>query len=129
DAVVAAAELSARYLAGRQLPDKAVDVLDTACARVRISLAAAPEALERLRGEIAEGERQGEAMRRDLDAGLSIDGEALEALESRQVAARAELQQVETRWVVQRDLAERLLEQRKQCAAARLAGAEEETDA
>ncbi|MCA4130293.1 hypothetical protein LDY98_29685, partial [Pseudomonas aeruginosa] len=35
DAVVAAAELSARYLAGRQLPDKAVDVLDTACARVR----------------------------------------------------------------------------------------------
>ena len=41
DAVVAAAELSARYLAGRQLPDKAVDVLDTACARVRISLASA----------------------------------------------------------------------------------------
>ncbi|WP_312966320.1 AAA family ATPase, partial [Stutzerimonas kunmingensis] len=40
DAVTAAAELSARYLAGRQLPDKAVDVLDTACARVRISLAA-----------------------------------------------------------------------------------------
>ncbi|HEY8329989.1 MAG TPA: AAA family ATPase, partial [Pseudomonas sp.] len=45
DAVVAAAELSARYLAGRQLPDKAVDVLDTACARVRISLASAPAAL------------------------------------------------------------------------------------
>ena len=73
----------------RQLPDKAVDVLDTACARVRISLAAAPEALERLRGEIAEGERQSEAMRRDLDAGLNIDGEALDTLESRLVAARA----------------------------------------
>ena len=39
DAVIAAAQLSARYLAGRQLPDKAVDVLDTACARVRIGLA------------------------------------------------------------------------------------------
>ncbi|MVW73953.1 type VI secretion system ATPase TssH [Pseudomonas sp. R-22-3w-18] len=128
DAVVAAAELSARYLAGRQLPDKAVDVLDTACARVRISLAAAPEALERLRGEIAEGERQGEAMRRDLDAGLAIDGEALDALETRLVAARAELEQLETRWAVQRELAERLLEQRKQCAAARLAGEEEKTD-
>ncbi|MEX5452489.1 AAA family ATPase, partial [Stutzerimonas stutzeri] len=72
DAVTAAAELSARYLAGRQLPDKAVDVLDTACARVRISLAAAPEALERLRGEVAEGERQREAMRRDLAAGLPV---------------------------------------------------------
>jgi len=87
DAVTAAAELSARYLAGRQLPDKAVDVLDTACARVRISLAAAPEALECLRGEVAEGERQREAMRRDLAAGLPVDAAALERLEQRLIAA------------------------------------------
>jgi type VI secretion system protein VasG len=124
DAVVAAAELSARYLAGRQLPDKAVDVLDTACARVRISLAAAPEALERLRGEIAEGERQREAVRRDLDAGLQVDREGLEALNVRMSEARAELEQVETRWSVQRELAERLLALRKACADARQAPAE-----
>jgi len=125
DAVVAAAELSARYLAGRQLPDKAVDVLDTACARVRISLAAAPEALERLRGEIAEGERQREAVRRDLDAGLSVDREALDALDVRLSEARAELEQVETRWSVQRELAERLLELRKACATARQVAVDE----
>ncbi len=119
DAVVAAAELSARYLAGRQLPDKAVDVLDTACARVRISLAAAPEALERLRGEIAEGERQGLALRRDLDAGLHIDTDSLDNLETRLAATRAELEQLETRWSGQRALAERLLDLRKQCAIAR----------
>ena len=119
DAVVAAAELSARYLAGRQLPDKAVDVLDTACARVRISLAAAPEALERLRGEIAEGERQSEAMGRDMEAGLNIDSEILDQLEARLSLARAELEQIETRWSVQRELAERLLELRKQCASLR----------
>ncbi|MBB2494252.1 type VI secretion system ATPase TssH [Aquipseudomonas ullengensis] len=120
DAVVAAAELSARYLAGRQLPDKAVDVLDTACARVRISLAAAPEAVERLRGEIAEGQRQREALRRDLDAGLQVDGEALEQLESRLREAAGELQQLDARWSEQRQLAERLLLLRRQCAAARL---------
>ncbi|MFI8741036.1 type VI secretion system ATPase TssH [Pseudomonas sp. NPDC077405] len=125
DAVVAAAELSARYLAGRQLPDKAVDVLDTACARVRISLAAAPEALERLRGEIAEGERQREAVRRDLDAGLSVDREALDALDLRLSEARAELEHVETRWSVQRELAERLLDLRKACASARQAAVDE----
>ncbi|AHL74130.1 ATPase AAA [Stutzerimonas stutzeri] len=124
DAVVAAAELSARYLAGRQLPDKAVDVLDIACARVRISLAAAPEALERLRGEIAEGERQCEAVRRDLDAGLQVDREGLETLNVRLSEARAELEQVETRWSFQRELAERLLELRKACANARKAPAE-----
>ncbi|MBV2134200.1 type VI secretion system ATPase TssH [Pseudomonas sp. MAP12] len=120
DAVVAAAELSARYLAGRQLPDKAVDVLDTACARVRISLAAAPAALERLRGEIAEGERQQQALSRDLDAGLAIDGDALAQLESRLDAARSERQQLEERWRGQRELAERLLELRQRCSTARL---------
>ncbi len=119
DAVTAAAELSARYLAGRQLPDKAVDVLDTACARVRISLAAAPEALERLRGEVAEGERQREAMRRDLAAGLPVDAAALERLEQRLIAAGDEIEQLETRWARQRQLAERLLELRKRTAEAR----------
>lgn len=119
DAVVAAAELSARYLAGRQLPDKAVDVLDTACARVRISLAAAPEALERLRGEIAEGERQHNAITRDQQAGLKIDHEALAELRTRLEQARAELEQIETRWNIQSELAKRLLELRKQCATVR----------
>ncbi len=108
DAVVAAAQLSARYLAGRQLPDKAVDVLDTACARVRISLAAAPQSLERLRGELAEGERQRQALRRDAQAGLSIDLQALQALEARLEAIENERRTLEIQWTEQRILAERL---------------------
>ncbi|WP_164706945.1 AAA family ATPase, partial [Pseudomonas viridiflava] len=119
DAVVAAAELSARYLAGRQLPDKAVDVLDTACARVRISLAAAPESLERLRGELAEGGRQRQALRRDAEAGLLIDHESLEALETRLHAAEEERVALEAMWLEQKTLAERLLELRQQLAKAR----------
>ncbi|QZP34371.1 type VI secretion system ATPase TssH [Pseudomonas sp. DR48] len=119
DAVVAAAELSARYLAGRQLPDKAVDVLDTACARVRISLAAAPESLERLRGELAEGGRQRQALRRDAEAGLLIDHEALSALEDRLAAAEDERAALEALWTEQKALAERLLDLRQQLAKAR----------
>lgn len=121
DAVVAAAELSARYLAGRQLPDKAVDVLDTACARVRISLAAAPESLERLRGELAEGGRQRQALRRDDEAGLQIDHEALLGLEARLDVAEAERVALEKLWNEQKTLAERLLELRQQLAKARAA--------
>jgi type VI secretion system protein VasG len=127
DAVVAAAELSARYLAGRQLPDKAVDVLDTACARVRISLAAAPESLEHLRGELAEGGRQHQALRRDAEAGLLIDHEALEALEDRLAAAEDERGALETRWTEQKDLAERLLDLRQQLAKARASAPVDET--
>ncbi|KJZ48488.1 type VI secretion system ATPase TssH [Pseudomonas fluorescens] len=119
DAVVAAAELSARYLAGRQLPDKAVDVLDTACARVRISLAAAPESLERLRGELAEGGRQRQALRRDAEAGLLIDREALDALEDRLAEAEDEMVALEALWTEQKELAERLLDLRQQLAKAR----------
>ena len=127
DAVVAAAELSARYLAGRQLPDKAVDVLDTACARVRISLAAAPESLERLRGELAEGGRQRQALRRDAEAGLLIDHEALDALEDRLATAEEEVVTLETLWTEQKELAERLLDLRQQLAKAREAAAVEPT--
>lgn len=126
DAVVAAAELSARYLAGRQLPDKAVDVLDTACARVRISLAAAPQAVERLRSELAEGERQSLALRRDLQAGLTIDQAALATLEQRLAEATTELRQLEARWGEQRQLAELLLDLRQQCAEARAGGNQDE---
>ncbi|QHD00085.1 ClpV1 family T6SS ATPase [Pseudomonas sp. S04] len=119
DAVVAAAELSARYLAGRQLPDKAVDVLDTACARVRISLAAAPESLERLRGELAEGGRQRQALRRDAEAGLLIDHEALDALEERLEEAETKMVTLETLWTEQKTLAEHLLDLRQKLAKAR----------
>jgi type VI secretion system protein VasG len=127
DAVVAAAELSARYLAGRQLPDKAVDVLDTACARVRISLAAAPESLEHLRSELAEGGRQHQALRRDAEAGLLIDHEALDTLEDRLAAAEDERGVLESRWTEQKELAERLLDLRQQLAKARESAAVNET--
>ncbi len=127
DAVVSAAELSARYLAGRQLPDKAVDVLDTACARVRISLAAAPQSLERLRGELAEGGRQRQALRRDAEAGLLIDHEALDALEARLGEAEDERGALETLWTQQKELAERLLELRQQLSKAREVAAVEPT--
>ncbi len=52
-AVVAAVQLSRRYLTGRQLPDKAVDLLDTAAARVRMSQDATPIALARCEAERA----------------------------------------------------------------------------
>ncbi len=126
DAVVAAAELSARYLAGRQLPDKAVDVLDTACARVRISLAAAPERLEHLRGKLAEGKRQYQALRRDAEAGLLVEQSALDALRVHLAEVDEEQQVLAERWHEQRSLAERLLELRQRLAEAREIGMHEQ---
>ncbi len=52
DAVRAAVTLSRRYLTGRQLPDKAVDLLDTASARLRMSLDTVPEPLTRMKAQL-----------------------------------------------------------------------------
>ncbi len=65
DAITAAAALSARYISGRQLPDKAIDVLDTACARVNISLNAIPASVETLQQNLAAQQRELEALERD----------------------------------------------------------------
>ncbi len=116
DAVQAAAELSARYLAGRQLPDKAVDVLDTACARVRISLAAPPAALERLRNELAEGERQQAALERDHATGVLAERSVLDELLERLPQLREQEAALANAWQAQRELASELLSLRQQLA-------------
>lgn len=95
DAVVAAAHMSARYLAGRQLPDKAVDVLDTACARVRTRQALPPEALQHLCAQLAEGNRHYLALSRDADRGVPGQAQTLQALNLRLEGLECERQALE----------------------------------
>src|SRR5690606_14852305 len=80
DAIVAAATLSARYISGRQLPDKAVDVLDTACARVKISMNARPDRLEDMEQRAKTLKREFEALSRDVTSGRSDEKDRLDAL-------------------------------------------------
>ena len=67
-ALVAAAELSARYITGRQLPDKAIDLLDTACARVKLSLESPPYEVTRMqnRQDSLQVERESKVREGDL---------------------------------------------------------------
>ena len=81
-AVVAAVQLSQRYIPARQLPDKAVSLLDTACARVAISQTTTPAAVEDIRVEIAALEKEKLGLVADQDLGnmssdriTEIDGE------------------------------------------------------
>ena len=71
DAVMAAAELSSRYISGRQLPDKAVDLLDTSAARVKINLTAKPDAIEDRERRVQALKREKQALERDLMTGAS----------------------------------------------------------
>ena len=108
EAVKAAAELSARYISGRQLPDKAVDLLDTSAARVKITRAAPPALLEDTRAQLAGLQRQLESFERDFKAGLSIDEEAKTKAEAREKELRALATELETRLAEQKAIVEEI---------------------
>ncbi len=117
-AIAAAVRLSARYISGRQLPDKAVDVLDTACARVRLSQSGKPAPVEDAERRIATLEREHAARLRDglMDAAAAPD--AVAALAETLTGLRADLTALSERWQGERDLVARILERRAALAAA-----------
>ncbi|MEI8395636.1 MAG: type VI secretion system ATPase TssH [Rhodospirillaceae bacterium] len=96
-AVVEAVRLSNRYVTGRQLPDKAVSLLDTACARVAMSAEAVPAAIEDLRREIEVLTTELGILERESAAGAG-DRERFELAGARRIQAAAELRALEARW-------------------------------
>ncbi|MDC0711156.1 type VI secretion system ATPase TssH [Stigmatella sp. ncwal1] len=113
EAITAAVRLSHRYIASRQLPDKAVDLLDTAAARVRIEQSTRPDKVSSLEAQIAGVERERDALRRDLAEAHSGSEEALEALEAKLRALRDSLAALKGRWETERSLVTSLQSARK----------------
>ncbi|WP_034294691.1 type VI secretion system ATPase TssH [Herbaspirillum sp. RV1423] len=117
-AVSAAVRLSRRYLTGRQLPDKAVDLLDTAAARVRISGEATPIAIAALSAERAALEVERAALLADHGA-TSLDvAESLARIDARLVALAVELTALGHAFAVQKEAAAHLATLREQWRAA-----------
>ena len=81
EAVVAAVALSARYIPARQLPDKAVSLLDTACARVAISQSTTPAAIADLKAAIEARSRALDAQEREAELGR-VDDERIDELKA-----------------------------------------------
>ncbi|MFD1804702.1 type VI secretion system ATPase TssH [Mixta tenebrionis] len=108
-AVRAAVTLSRRYLTGRQLPDKAVDLLDTAAARIRMSLDTIPEPLTRLRAQIGALELEQQALLEDIAVGGRHDDGRLAAIEALRHELAHELSQGEEHFARQKALAQQLM--------------------
>ena len=113
DAVRAAVTLSRRYLTGRQLPDKAVDLLDTASARVRMSLDTVPEALTQYRAQLTALDIEKQALLEDIALGNNQHGERLSAIEQQQNDLIVELDVLESQYVHELNLTEQLLDVRQ----------------
>ncbi len=102
-AMVAAAELSNRYISGRFLPDKAIDLLDTACARVKVSMSAKPAAVEDKEREVQALERRQAALERDRRNNRAVDTEALGEIGEKLDQARIRAEELRGIW--QKELA------------------------
>jgi type VI secretion system protein VasG len=107
-ALEAAVRLSHRYIPGRQLPDKAVSLLDTACARVAISQHGVPPQLEDCRRKIEGLQIELEIIGREETVGISA-GERRRAAEEKLASSEQLRASLEERWNTEKDLVERVL--------------------
>jgi len=114
DAIIASAELSSRYISGRQLPDKAVDLLDTSAARVKILLTSKPDVVEDKERKIQAMEREKKAIERDQLHGVEIDQERVKAIDAELIDLNQELEQVRERWKKEQGLANTIVEKRRE---------------
>jgi type VI secretion system protein VasG len=112
EALAAAVKLSHRYIPARQLPDKAVSLLDTACARVACSQHAVPAAIDDCRRRLAALDTELEIVRRELGLGVAGADERETALLGQLESQRRTQSQLDAQWAGERDLVVRILDRR-----------------
>lgn len=112
-AVKAAVTLSRRYITGRQLPDKGVDLLDTASARVRMSLDTVPEQLTQMNAQLAALEMEKQAIEQDLVFSSGADIERLSAIDQLSVELQRQQTALDAQYQQERELTQQLLEVRQ----------------
>jgi type VI secretion system protein VasG len=107
EGVAAAVKLSHRYIAGRQLPDKAVSVLDTACARLALGQNATPAAIEDFTRQLDDLEVQERVLRRETATG-SDHAERIDDIVRQKTAAGETLAQLKSKWEKTKSLVEEI---------------------
>jgi type VI secretion system protein VasG len=118
EAVAAAVTLSQRYVPARQLPDKAVSLLDTACARVAVSQHATPAAVEDRRRKVELLEVERDVVAREASGQYRTD-DRLDRIDEELVEARAALDAVNAKWDSEKEALETVTQARAALREAR----------
>ncbi|ECH2879209.1 TPA: type VI secretion system ATPase TssH [Salmonella enterica subsp. houtenae serovar 41:z36:-] len=113
EALQAAATLSERYLSGRQLPDKAIDVLDTACARVAINLSSPPKQISALTTLSHQCEAEMRQLEREIRIGLRTDTSRLTDVIAQYDETLTALDELNAAWQQQQALVQEIIALRK----------------
>ena len=102
EAIVAAVQLSARYITDRFLPDKAIDLVDEAAAKLKLEIDSVPQALDDITRRIAQKEIEREAIKREGDK------EKVREIEKDIAAMREEEQEYSAKWKAEKELIDRI---------------------
>src|SRR5450830_1350209 len=108
EAITEAVRLSHRYISGRQLPDKAISVLDTACAKVALGQNATPALIENLARKLERMAVESASLSREQATGGAAHTARLKELEAARKAASEEHAALAARWEKEKDLTERI---------------------
>ncbi|MGL1885525.1 MAG: type VI secretion system ATPase TssH [Reichenbachiella sp.] len=101
EAIKAACEFSNKYIAGRQLPDKAVDLLDTATARVKMGLKTKPASLQNLEQSISNLNIEIKTLEKDLNAGILLDETKLKETQEKYANAQTLAKALTIEWTLE----------------------------
>ncbi|HEX5002082.1 MAG TPA: ATP-dependent chaperone ClpB [Bacteroidia bacterium] len=102
EAIIAAVELSERYISDRFLPDKAIDLIDEAASKLRMEMDSVPVELDEIQRKIMQLEIEREAIKREKDK------KRLEELNSELANLNAERTEIKARWQSEKDLVEQI---------------------
>ncbi len=126
EAVTSTVKLSHRYIAGRQLPDKAVSVLDTACARLSLGQNSTPPALEDTTRRIDSLEVQKRILERENSIGAN-HAERITELDAKIAEAKEELKVLQERWEKEKSLVSTIRDLQEQLEKSSSNGATDQT--
>ena len=102
EAVVAAVQLSERYITDRFLPDKAIDLMDEAASKLKLEIDSEPQALDDIKRQIAQKEIEREAIKREGDEAR------VKAIEKDLASMREQQSQIAAQWKSEKDLIDRI---------------------
>ena len=108
DAIIAAVELSQRYISDRFLPDKAIDLIDEAASKLRLEINSLPEELEKIERLIRQLEIEREAIKRENDKGK------LKELNKEIANLSDERNEMKAKWQAEKDLVDQIQNQKKE---------------
>ena len=108
EALIAAAELSNRYITERKLPDKAIDLIDEASAKLRLELDSVPEEVDELERKVKQLEIEREAIKREKNPGK------LKTIKERIANAKEKLESVRSQWKNEKEIVDTILNIKKQ---------------